>query len=337
MPVILLGDRDPEGKWVQTGVQDPETGKWLQTNLKTNKTESNQVEFNQAVARTNKTKSNQIESNQTVAKTNKIATAARVNWRKRCEFLEAMYLQRERQNQADFDQLWMAREEEVARSQQEMEEEVAGSQQEMKEGFLQIIMEKSKEIDSLNSELESVCQDLVLNQADLQIQEQLKAEIKEKSEENGRLTNELRAAQSEAGNIRVKYDKLKEEVGGEERPGPAGEKNSLRGKAKQKVNAPGKRKARQVCDLECKSCEKVYPTKRKLRRHVRKFHTKSRDFICGWPGCGKDFLWPYYLDRHQKMHTREKQAKLYDCVECKQTFSQKANLKKHMKVHAGGK
>ena len=329
MPVILLGDRDPEGKWVQTGVQDPETGKWLQTNLKTNKTESNQVEFNQAVARTNKTKSNQIESNQTVAKTNKIATAARVNWRKRCEFLEAMYLQRERQNQADFDQLWMAREEEVARSQQENEE--------MKEGFLQIIMEKSKEIDSLKSKLESVCQDLVLNQADLQIQEQLKAEIKEKSEENGRLTNELRAAQSEAGNIRVKYDKLKEEVGGEERPGPAGEKNSLRGKAKQKVNAPGKRKARQVCDLECKSCEKVYPTKRKLRRHVRKFHTKSRDFICGWPGCGKDFLWPYYLDRHQKMHTREKQAKLYDCVECKQTFSQKANLKKHMKVHAGGK
>ena len=331
MPVILLGDRDPEGKWVQTGIQDPETGIWLQTNKskQTNKTKSNQIESNQAVVKTNKTKSDQIESNQTVAKTNKIATAARVNWRKRCELLEAMYIQRERQNQADFDKLWMAREVEVVRSQQENEE--------MKEGFLQIIMEKSKEIDSLNSELESVCQDLVLNQADLQIQEQLKAEIKEKSEENGRLTNELRAAQSEAGNIRVKYDKLKEEVGGEERPGPAGEKNSLRGKAKQKVNAPGKRKARQFCDLECKSCKKVYTTKRKLRRHVRKFHTKSRDFICGWPGCGKDFLWPYYLDRHQKMHTREKQAKLYDCVECKQTFSQKANLKKHMKVHAGGK
>ena len=66
-----------------------------------------------------------------------------------------------------------------------------------------------------------------------------------------------------------------------------------------------------------------------LNDHKRTHHpkTKASRTCCQ---CGKLFSFKCHLEKHMRVHTREK---LFLCSECGKSFSKSGNLKKHMKRH----
>lgn len=54
-------------------------------------------------------------------------------------------------------------------------------------------------------------------------------------------------------------------------------------------------------------------------------------FVCTHEGCNKEFTKSWNLVYHARIHTNEKPFK---CTECRESFAQKGNLKRHMKTHS---
>lgn len=54
-------------------------------------------------------------------------------------------------------------------------------------------------------------------------------------------------------------------------------------------------------------------------------------FVCTHSGCNKEFTKSWNLVYHARIHTNEKPFK---CTECRESFAQKGNLKRHLKTHS---
>lgn len=75
---------------------------------------------------------------------------------------------------------------------------------------------------------------------------------------------------------------------------------------------------------ECQICGKRFATSSSLSIHNR-VHSDNRPLVCPYPGCGKRFRESTNLTKHRRTHER-----LVTCEICHETFSKKAQLKKHM-------
>ncbi|XP_060682094.1 general transcription factor IIIA, b [Hemiscyllium ocellatum] len=64
---------------------------------------------------------------------------------------------------------------------------------------------------------------------------------------------------------------------------------------------------REVFRCPRKDCERTYTTSFNLHGHILSFHERQRNFVCGYPGCGKDFSMKQSLERHSVVHDPKKQ------------------------------
>lgn len=76
------------------------------------------------------------------------------------------------------------------------------------------------------------------------------------------------------------------------------------------------------------NCEKEYPCKYNLKRHVKTKHLKLQKFQC--PTCKKNFANQQNLDEHQNLHTG---SMPHVCVICEKAFRQASQLSLHKRVH----
>ncbi|XP_067012826.2 zinc finger protein 160 isoform X2 [Anabrus simplex] len=79
---------------------------------------------------------------------------------------------------------------------------------------------------------------------------------------------------------------------------------------------------------KCDSCEKVFLTEIRLKRHKDVIH---RDPHCRF--CGKEIGNPVKLMDHEKRHERHKEK--FPCDQCTKIFRTPSGLKYHMSVHTG--
>ncbi|KAG8560659.1 hypothetical protein GDO81_015069 [Engystomops pustulosus] len=77
------------------------------------------------------------------------------------------------------------------------------------------------------------------------------------------------------------------------------------------------------CDL----CDKVFPTRSKLERHLMS-HTDQRPFACAL--CGKAFRQKTHLKIHQLTHSQEKP---FQCAQCPKSFKLPEKLLRHQQTH----
>lgn len=57
----------------------------------------------------------------------------------------------------------------------------------------------------------------------------------------------------------------------------------------------------------------------------------QKHFVCTYDNWGKEFTKSWNLVYHARIHTREKPFK---CTYCRESFAQKGNLKRHLKIHS---
>ncbi|XP_053567488.1 gastrula zinc finger protein XlCGF26.1-like isoform X2 [Bombina bombina] len=81
----------------------------------------------------------------------------------------------------------------------------------------------------------------------------------------------------------------------------------------------------------CSECGKCFTVKSSLNRH-QKIHTREKAFLCS--DCEKCFTKKSSLIMHQKIHTREK---AFLCSDCEKCFTKKSSLIMHQKIHTGEK
>ncbi|XP_063361600.1 gastrula zinc finger protein XlCGF52.1-like [Cydia amplana] len=79
--------------------------------------------------------------------------------------------------------------------------------------------------------------------------------------------------------------------------------------------------------FECQFCNKRWPNKNELRRHLRT-HTGERPYSCDI--CKKSFKRKYYLVYHIRAHNNERP---FACEICNKRFVNKHDCKKHLKIH----
>jgi len=76
--------------------------------------------------------------------------------------------------------------------------------------------------------------------------------------------------------------------------------------------------------VECKVCLKVFNDRTNLLRHVRHVHDKIKEHECG--KCDKKFAHSHHLRTHMRLHTNEKP---YSCSYCERTFFDQSGLLQH--------
>lgn len=84
-------------------------------------------------------------------------------------------------------------------------------------------------------------------------------------------------------------------------------------------------------NFQCSSCEKSFSRSDHLQRHI-KLHKKEKSPCCFH--CSKAFSNSYYLKVHSKTHCKNKP---FNCSQCSLTFIYSTLLEKHFRVHSGEK
>ena len=88
-------------------------------------------------------------------------------------------------------------------------------------------------------------------------------------------------------------------------------------------------------DIKCIICEKVFISKKKLKQHVSYVHgNNKKEHICEI--CSKSFQTKRKLMFHNKTVVDCGGLKHHKCTNCKKSFSQAGNLKKHIHIIHGG-
>lgn len=83
-----------------------------------------------------------------------------------------------------------------------------------------------------------------------------------------------------------------------------------------------------VKPFQCSECGDAFRQLGMLLRHTRIQHQKQKDFVCRV--CGKSFGYKTVLTEHLRSHSG---VKPYKCTHCEQRFTQRSNMKKHVKVN----
>lgn len=79
---------------------------------------------------------------------------------------------------------------------------------------------------------------------------------------------------------------------------------------------------------ECLICKQYFPSQSDLDRHIRSFHKKEREHICGT--CKKTFTQLASLRLHQSIHGAERE---FYCDTCNTKFKSEFDFKVHKKRH----
>ena len=89
-----------------------------------------------------------------------------------------------------------------------------------------------------------------------------------------------------------------------------------------------KHNGKDIPNISCNICEKLFTDKSNLRRHIKTIHTEDIKYECSI--CQKKFNKKCNLDRHiNDIHHEEKK---YNCPVCPEKFSRRGNLKRHMEL-----
>uniref|UniRef100_A0A2A4K7B4 C2H2-type domain-containing protein n=1 Tax=Heliothis virescens TaxID=7102 RepID=A0A2A4K7B4_HELVI len=83
---------------------------------------------------------------------------------------------------------------------------------------------------------------------------------------------------------------------------------------------------------ECKACNKIFESKRKLQIHVRRDHLLERRFKC--TECEMEFFTKALLKNHMVKHSG---VKMFPCKVCNKSYSLMKGLREHMKIHNNDK
>ena len=75
------------------------------------------------------------------------------------------------------------------------------------------------------------------------------------------------------------------------------------------------RKKKQELKFSCEVCEKSFPNKTTLRKHIKSSHTEENPLECNI--CNKVFSLKQSLNRHKQLHTG---IKAYTCDLCEKNF-----------------
>uniref|UniRef100_A0A0K8VQR2 Zinc finger protein weckle n=1 Tax=Bactrocera latifrons TaxID=174628 RepID=A0A0K8VQR2_BACLA len=80
--------------------------------------------------------------------------------------------------------------------------------------------------------------------------------------------------------------------------------------------------------VPCPHCDRKFPTKTIVAKHIKYVHMNERSFIC--EECGEAVRSEGQLKQHMLTHT---DYAPFECEVCKRGFKNQGRLKKHMKIH----